>query len=335
MRKRKIVITLGDPAGVGPEVIARALADKEIRTSAQFSIVGNRRVFEEAAERLQLSFPLRFTREVLPEFNNTPVLVESDRMSDAPLLPGRWSLRTGRASLSYILAATHMCLEKHADAMVTAPVCKQALRKAGCGYPGHTELIADLCNADKVVMMLTGGGLRVALVTTHAAIASLPQLVTRGEVCGSLLILHRELRASYGIKQPRIAVLGLNPHAGEGGTIGKEEDLHIIPGMKEAARKGVKGIGPISADTAFHRMLAGEFDAILAMYHDQGLAPLKTIAFDSGVNVTLGLPIIRTSVDHGTAFDIAGKGMASERSLAEAIRSAIEISCRRMLGARS
>ncbi|MHC4884230.1 MAG: 4-hydroxythreonine-4-phosphate dehydrogenase PdxA [Planctomycetota bacterium] len=334
MKKRRIVITMGDPAGVGPEVIAKALAKKSVRTLAQFAVVGNRRILEDTAERLQLSFPLRVTKDTLPEFNNTPVLVEADRMRESPLLPGRWSLRTGRASLRYILAATHMCLEKHADAMVTAPVCKAALQKAGCRYPGHTELIADLCHADKVVMMLTGGGLRVALVTTHAAVASLPQLVTRGEVCGALLVLHQELRESYGIERPRIAVLGLNPHAGEGGMIGQEEKVHIVPAMKAAAKKGAKGIGPLPADTSFHRMLQGEFDAILAMYHDQGLGPLKTVAFDSGVNVTLGLPIIRTSVDHGTAFDIAGKGIASERSLVEAIQSAVEIARNRLLGAR-
>jgi 4-hydroxythreonine-4-phosphate dehydrogenase len=221
--------------------------------------------------------------------------------------------------------ATHLCKEGLADAIVTGPICKEAISKAGCKYPGHTEFIADLTGSEKVVMMLTGGGLRVALVTTHVAISTLPQLVTRGEVYATIEVTYKEMQKNFGIKKPRIAILGLNPHAGENGMLGNEEKRHIIPAMKEASRRKMPTIGPIPADTAFHRMLNGEFDAIIAMYHDQGLGPLKTVAFDDGVNITLGMPIIRTSVDHGTAFDIAGKGIAKPDSLKEAIKSAIDM----------
>lgn len=326
MRKRKIVITMGDPAGVGPEIILKALNNRKVRDSAQYIIAGNRRVMAETAEKIAVDFDYKIMNKKNVDFGKTPVFVETDVIKDSPVLPGKGSAKTGRASLSYILFGTHLCKEGVADAIVTCPISKSAIRKGGCKYPGHTELIADLTGAEKVVMMLAGGGLRVALVTTHASISVLPQLVTRGEVFASIMVTNNDLVKKFGIKNPRIAVLGLNPHAGEEGMIGNEEELHIIPAIKEAAKKGINNItGPIAADTAFHRMLAGEFDAILAMYHDQGLGPLKTIAFDSGVNITLGLPIIRTSVDHGTAFDIAGSGKASENSLISAIDAAVKM----------
>jgi 4-hydroxythreonine-4-phosphate dehydrogenase len=317
---------MGDPAGVGPEIILKALQRKKVRDSAEYMIIGNRRVMENTASSLSIDFDYTVLDKKKAEFSNTPVLIETDMIKGSPLLPGKESAKTGRASLSYILFGTHLCKEKLADAIVTCPISKAAIRKGGCKYPGHTEFIADLVGAEKVVMMLTGGGLRVALVTTHASISVLPQLVTRGEIYASIIVTYNDLIKKFGIKSPRIAVLGLNPHAGEGGMLGNEEKLHIMPAIKEAADKGIKNItGPIAADTAFHRMLSGEFDAILAMYHDQGLGPLKTIAFDSGVNITLGLPIVRTSVDHGTAFDIAGKGVASEKSLIAAIETAVKL----------
>lgn len=321
----RLVLTMGDPAGIGPEIIVRALSRPGIRRKARYCVLGNVRILEEAAERLGITAPLRTIEPEGKIFDRLPGILQTDQLGGSPLRPGAWSVRTGRASLSYILKATHLCLDGAADAMVTAPVCKEALKQAGCIYPGHTEFIADLCGAEKVVMMLVGGGLRVALVTTHAAVAALPQLVTRGEVAAAIMVTYRELRERFAIDKPRIAVLGLNPHAGEGGLFGDEERRHIVPGMKVARMRGCPSIGPLPADTAFHRMLKGDFDAVLAMYHDQGLGPLKTVAFDTGVNVTLGLPIIRTSVDHGTAFDIAGKGIASESSLVAAIDLAVRL----------
>lgn len=327
MKKKRLIITMGDPAGVGPEIILKALAHKKVRDAANYMITGNQQVMEDTAEKLGLDFDYKImSKKDDAEFSRQPVFVETDMIRKSPLLAGSPSARTGRASLSYILHATHLCKEKMADAMVTCPISKAAIRKGGCKYPGHTEFIADLTGAEKVVMMLAGGGLRVALATTHASIAVLPQLVTRGEVYATIVVTYNDLMKKFGIKNPRMAILGLNPHAGEGGILGNEEKLHIVPAIKEAEKKGIKNLtGPIPADTAFHRMLNGEFDVIIAMYHDQGLGPLKTIAFDTGVNVTLGLPIIRTSVDHGTAFDIAGKGIASEKSLIAAINTAINM----------
>jgi 4-hydroxythreonine-4-phosphate dehydrogenase len=326
MRKRRLVLTMGDPAGIGPEIILRALSRERVRRMADFLILGNRRVLEETADRMGVPFGFAVSDSLEDLPATGPCLLQSDRLGDCPVLPGRPSARTGRASLSYILRGAHLCMEGRADGMVTAPVCKSALRKAGCRYPGHTEIIADLTGAEKVVMMLAGGGLRVALVTTHVSVAALPQLVTRGEICATLLVTARDLRRSFGIESPRIAVLGLNPHAGEEGMLGGEEATHIIPAIRTAGKKGIRNLsGPLPADTAFHRMLRGEFDCIVAMYHDQGLGPLKTVAFEKGVNITLGLPIVRTSVDHGTAFDIAGANRAADRSLVEAIRVAVRM----------
>jgi 4-hydroxythreonine-4-phosphate dehydrogenase len=324
---------MGDPAGVGPEVVVRAFSQPEVLEWAQCVVLGNDRALRDACETLGLPYPFR---EVASEdeelFADEPTLLKSDRIQGAPILPGHPDARTGRASLSYIMKATDLCLRGVADGLVTAPVSKDALRRAGCRYPGHTELIADLAGAEKVVMMLAGGGLRVALVTTHAALATVPQLATRGEVFGSLVVIDRDLRESFGLSRPRIGVLGLNPHAGEGGLFGREEEVHITPGIEEAKGRNIDATGPLPADTAFHRMLEGEFDVILAMYHDQGLGPLKTVAFDRSVNISLGLPIVRTSVGHGTAFGIAGTGRASESSLVEAIRTAASMARCRALG---
>ncbi len=326
MRKINIVITMGDPAGIGPEIILKALRFNKVRSAANYLILGNRRVMEEASKQIGIGFDYDILTKDKVSFGSNPAFIETDNIKSSPIFPGKESAKTGRASLSYILYATHLCQEGIADGVVTCPISKTAIHKGGCKYPGHTELIADLTGSEKVVMMLAGGGLRVALVTSHAAISVLPQLVTRGEVYASIVVTHNDLVNKFGIRSPRIAVLGLNPHAGEGGIFGSEEKTHIAPAIREAKKKGIKNVvGPVPADTAFHRMLKGEFDVVIAMYHDQGLGPLKTVAFDSGVNITLGLPIIRTSVDHGTAFDIAGKGVANESSLIAAIDTAIDM----------
>lgn len=332
MRKRRLVITMGDPAGIGPEVIVKGLQKRRLQACAHVAVLGNRRVLEETCERLGVEFPFVVAAGDDLPWGNQPLLVQADRLRDAPVLPGKWSVRTGRASLAYILRAVEICRSGLADGMVTGPICKTALHRAGCRYPGHTELIADLTSAEKVVMMLIGGGLRVALVTTHTALGAVPQIATRGEIYGALMVTHQDLRTSFDLSLPRIGVLGLNPHAGEGGAIGQEEKVHIRPAIARARQKGVNASGPLPADTAFHRMLQGEFDVLVAMYHDQGLGPLKTLAFDSGVNITLGLPIVRTSVDHGTAFDIAGTGAASELSLVAAVETAARMARTRAHG---
>jgi 4-hydroxythreonine-4-phosphate dehydrogenase len=221
----------------------------------------------------------------------------------------------------FICEAASLCLSGGADGMATAPISKEAMNKAGHRYPGHTELLAALAGAERVVMMLAGSRLRVSLVTIHEALADVPPLVTYERVLETIRITHRDVNR-YFVRNPRIAVLALNPHCGEGGMFGDEETRIIAPAIRAACMEGIDAVGPLSADTLFHFAAQGEYDVVVCMYHDQGLIPLKLLHFDDGVNVTLGLPIIRTSVDHGTAYDLAGTGRASAESMKAAIRMA-------------
>ncbi len=206
--------------------------------------------------------------------------------------------------------------------MATAPISKEAMHRAGHDYPGHTELLAELCGTEDYVMMLAGDVLRVALVTIHEALKDVPGLIGRERVLKTIRVTAAGVRRLTGIQQPRLAVLALNPHCGEGGKFGNEEQESILPAVRAAQEEGIDAVGPLSADTLFHFAQQGHYDGVVAMYHDQGLIPLKMLHFDDGVNITLGLPIIRTSVDHGTAYDLAGTGKASEKSLLAAIRMA-------------
>jgi 4-hydroxythreonine-4-phosphate dehydrogenase len=228
----------------------------------------------------------------------------------------------GAAMLAYIEWACAACLAGRAAGMVTAPINKAAIRAAGSTFPGHTELLAERCNVSKEVMMLAGDRLKVALVTTHHAYSAVPALLTTAEILATIRVTDAALRRHFGLTAPRLAVLALNPHAGEGGQFGAEEITIIAPAIAAAQAKGINASGPHSADTLFHFAVQGAYDAVICMYHDQGLIPLKLLHFDDGVNVTLGLPIVRTSVDHGTAYDLAGSGQASATSLVAAIRMA-------------
>jgi 4-hydroxythreonine-4-phosphate dehydrogenase len=227
----------------------------------------------------------------------------------------------GDAVFRYISEAASLCMNRKVSAMATAPINKAALNMAGHDYPGHTELLAELTGADEFVMMLAGDRLKVALVTIHVPIEAVPNLLSIGKVLSTILVTHRDV-SRFFCRKPRIAVLSLNPHAGEGGMFGDQERLIITPAIEEARRRGVDASGPHSADTLFHFAVKGDFDAVVCMYHDQGLIPLKLLHFDDGVNITLGLPIIRTSVDHGTAYDLAGKGIANSLSMKMAILTA-------------
>jgi 4-hydroxythreonine-4-phosphate dehydrogenase len=219
-------------------------------------------------------------------------------------------------------------MEGRLDALVTAPICKEGFHEAGIPFPGHTEFLAALTKTRRFAMMLFGGPLRVVLVTRHIPLSEVPQCLTRGKVLEAIR-LTAEALPWLGCRRARVAVCGLNPHAGEGGLLGREELTVIGPAVESARREGLRVFGPLPADTVFHAAAHGSFDAVVAMYHDQGLAPLKLIAFESGVNVTLGLPIVRTSPDHGTAFDIAGKNRADPSSMIEAVRNAIFLARRR------
>lgn len=318
----RVVISMGDPAGVGPEIIVKALAAKKY-PEVSFLIVGSEYYLREAMRSTGMSIEYKLVKQ--PEFAADIELFAPLAWQGEYSRSGAWSAESGRQSLEYVRAGVEFCLSKLADAIVTAPISKAAWKMAGCEFPGHTELLGAMCGVRDEVMMLAGGGLRVGLVTIHEALKNLPELVTQEKVVKTIRIIDSDLKKRFGIDRPRFAVLGLNPHAGEEGHIGREEIEVINPAVMTVREEGIVASEALPADTAFYRMLNGEFDVILAMYHDQGLAPLKTVAFDTGVNITLGLPLIRTSVDHGTAFDIAGTGKAGSKSMTAAIEAAIDM----------
>ncbi len=324
---------MGDPAGIGPEVTLKALLDPAAEKAGPFLLVGSEQVFERTASQLGLKFSAEVISkpsEISDAESPRLLLQTSSDPSKSPYLSGQLTPQGAQASALAVETATRLCLSGAVDAMVTAPLTKQGLAMAGRDFPGHTEMLAALAGTPgEELMLLVGGGLRVALVTTHVAIADLPKLITTETVLRRLRTLDAGLRNDFGLDSPRIAVLALNPHAGEGGRFGNEEQQQISPAIEQARNLSINASGPHPADTAFLKAISGSFDAILATYHDQGLAVLKTLAFDSGVNVTMGLPLVRTSPDHGTAYDIAGTGKASERSMLEAILLARDIARRR------
>jgi 4-hydroxythreonine-4-phosphate dehydrogenase len=308
-----IGITLGDPNGIGPEVVLAVLSyGSEI--SGRCIAYGHREVLASWLERLEGK------RDGL-SVDLGEVVFREPSVAPPPLELGTPTLESGCSSLAYFENAIEDALAGKIRAVVTAPISKEAWNLAGSSYRGHTKLIQDRCGCSRSVMMLANPQLRVSLVTEHVSLAEVPSLITREAVEETIVITAAGLR-DLGVEDPRIAVAGLNPHAGEGGLLGKEEVEVIAPAIARCLEEGVKVCGPLPADTVFHRASSGEFDAVVAMYHDQGLAPLKAISFEDTVNITLGLPVIRTSVGHGTAFGIAGKGIASPKSMLEAVRMA-------------
>ena len=312
--KPNIAITMGDPAGVGPELALKALQDSRVRAQCNPIIVGDSGLLDLLAKRLGLKRPA--ADDVM---NVTSLDLKR-------LKPGKPAKEAGMALISYIEEAVFVAAIGDAAAMVTCPISKEAAKMAGFSFPGHTEFIAWLTGAKDFVMMLGGRDLKVALVTIHEAIKDVPGLVTKKAVLNTIKVTDRAFRRDFGMKRPRIAVCGLNPHAGEAGMFGDEDIKIITPAVKKAREAGINAIGPLPPDTVFYRAVRKkEFDCVVAMYHDQGLGPLKLMHFEDGVNATLGLPIIRTSVDHGTAYDIAWKGVASHESLVAAIEMAVEM----------
>ena len=305
-----VAVTLGDPAGIGPEVILKALADPEVARRANWIIVGDAAV-------LDAYQPPSDSGTSLP----TNVRVFDLNWLDAwHLTPGRLDPTCGRAALEYIRAATRLCLEGQADAMVTAPVNKEAITLSGEPFTGHTEFIAGLCGVSEPRMLLVNDRLRVVHVSTHVPLRRACELDT-GKILRTIELGH-EAMLRLGIRRPRIAVCGLNPHAGEGRLFGDEDRDFIAPAVEAAQAAGIPCHGPLPGDTVFLKAVRGEFDLVVAMYHDQGHIPMKLLDFEHTVNVTLGLPIIRTSVDHGTAFDIAGKNQADPSSMKAAMKLA-------------
>jgi len=327
---KPLVLTMGDPTGIGPEIIAKAFVTGQFdQISRPLLVAGDTGVLLKA---LRLFTPL--ADAVAGEGPASYRLVAGDRhmdvraLSDLPaenLAYGRPDRTCGQAMVDYVEWACDRCLAGEAAGMVTGPINKAAIREAGHLFPGHTELLAERCGTERVVMMLAGTRLRVCLVTTHLALRAVTGSLTTGDILATISITDQSLKKHFGLPRPRLAVLGLNPHAGEEGHFGDEEKTIIRPAIEAARDRGIEATGPYSADTLFHFAVQGKHDAVVCMYHDQGLIPLKLLHFEDGVNVTLGLPIIRTSVDHGTAYDLAGTGRASEKSLVAAVRMAEEM----------
>jgi len=307
----RLIVSAGDPAGVGPEVTVKALARPEVRALAEIAVAGDPDDLRRTAERLGLPPPERV-----------------EPAGDAGgVTPGELSAAGGAAAVAAIRRAVELIQGGAYDALVTAPINKEAVRLAGFGWPGHTEMLADLAGGAEVRMLLVTERLRVVHVSTHRSLRSAIEMTTRRRVLRTIEMGHAGARR-LGFDRPRVAVAGLNPHAGEGGLFGDEEVREIAPAVADARAAGIDATGPWPADTLFWRAGHGDFDVVVAMYHDQGHIPVKLGGFDEGVNVTLGLPFPRASVDHGTAFDIAGRGIARWQSMAAAIRVGARLATR-------
>ena len=326
-----IAITMGDASGIGPEIIMKALARADVLALCRPLVIGDAGRLREAGALVGTK--LRVEARATPaEAAFAPGTVEC---IDLGLIPaghpfGTLSAISGEAAYRYIERATRLVETGAADAICTAPLSKEALHSAGHKYPGHTELLAHLTGTPEVSMMLVAPKLRVIHVTTHVGLLEAIRRIEPGLV-GRVIARGRETLVKSGIAEPRIGVCGINPHAGENGLFGQgEEEEKIIPAVRECQARGWKVDGPLPADTLFFRAARGDFDLVVAMYHDQGHGPVKVMGLEAGVNITIGLPVVRTSVDHGTAFDIAGKGIADEGSLVEALRQATELAPQRV-----
>lgn len=332
-------LTMGDPAGIGPEVIAKAVSMPEVRRCCRPIVVGSLPVMERTVRSLRL--PLRVVG-----VSGHGDVIDGRRPSTglrAGVLPvldplerplGRYRIGavgklTGSASAAFIIKAVRLAQLGCIDAIVTGPINKEAINRAGYEYPGHTEMLADLTKTRESGMMIMGGPLKIMFVTTHVAHRKLAKTLSAQKIVKAIRLAHKALRDSFGVSKPRIGVAALNPHAGEHGLFGDEERRVILPACRRARALGIKASDPLPADTLFGKAARGAYDGVVAMYHDQGLIPLKLVAFGRCVNLTVGLPIIRTSVDHGTAYDIAGKGVADPGSMVEAIMLAARLVTRR------
>jgi len=321
-------MTMGDPSGVGPELCIRLL-ERLKKNSPPLLIIGDYQILKAALEkfgaknaRAWFSSGQIFSRLPPEQPAARLAILDLSRLDPKKIFARRGSKEHGLASWKYIEAAVKLCQSKTCSGIVTLPVNKDAMMKAGCPFPGHTDLLASLDNTDHAVMLMVLGNLRVALLTHHIPLRDVPKQIETRKILPILKLMNQSLKIDFGIPSPKIGVLGLNPHAGEAGKIGDEEIRRIRPAIASARKLGINASGPHPADTVFHRALNHEFDALLAMYHDQGIGPLKTLDFERVVNITLGLSFVRTSPGHGTAYDIAWRGRASEQSLLQAFELA-------------
>jgi 4-hydroxythreonine-4-phosphate dehydrogenase len=336
-----IGITMGDPAGIGPEIIVKTLSNSELHKICRPVIIGDAYIIEKAIRLVERGYsgptvnkPLNTLNINIPHINiiaepkdghfnnNTLNLIEASKLPPDTFSPSRPGMETGVAMQDYIIKGIDLALMKKIDALVTCPITKLALKLAGSDFHGHTELLAHRTNTDNYAMMLAGSKLKVVLVTIHIPLSQVSACLSTEKIIEKIKITHVALKNRFNLEKPRIAVAGLNPHAGEDSMFGHEEEDIIVPAIRYAKTKNWDVTGPLPPDTVFYHAAQGKYDAVVCMYHDQGLIAFKMIHFKDGVNTTLGLPIIRTSVDHGTAYDIAWQGIADATSLREAVKMA-------------
>jgi len=325
MNKPVIGITMGDPVGIGPEIIVKSMEHEQIFKDSHPIVIGDAKVLQ----RLITSLNVDLEVHVITEDSEYTAEHGKIMCIDLDIVPddlpfGQLSSVAGDASFQYVKKAIALAESGQIDAICTAPLSKEAMHKAGHMYPGHTEILAELTGTKDYSMMLSSPNLKVIHVTTHVGLIEAIELINPERVHTVIQLAHTTL-TEMGIENPRIGVCGINPHAGENGLFGNnEEEEKVVPAIQQAVKEGIDVTGPHPADTLFYLAQRGDFDMVIAMYHDQGHIPIKVLGLESGVNITVGLPVIRTSVDHGTAFDIAGKGIAEEGSLIEAINQAID-----------
>lgn len=324
---------MGDPNGIGPEVVLKSLAGWN-RVWRPL-VVGSAEVLRAHAEALGVEVTIHAFKEVPERSTGGLAVLDVAGEEGFDVQFGQVTEEAGRLAVRAIEVATDLCIEGKADAMVTAPISKEAVRKAGFAHPGHTEFIGERTGSSAHAMMMVAGGMRVGLVSGHLPLREVPDAITPEAISQKLRVIDGSLQRDFGIETPRIAVLGLNPHAGDGGMLGREEIEVIAPALEAAREEKLRVEGPFSADGFFGTHQYEDFDAVLAMYHDQGLVPFKALAFGGGVNFTAGLPIVRTSPDHGTAFDIAGEGCASPESMQSALQLACSIVRQRLVAERA
>ena len=315
LRNKCIGITLGDPSGIGPEVVAKALSHPSIQSLARYCLIGDYGVFRRYFRQSDQSFDFKDLKTI----------------NHSQLKLGQMNRLAGMASLSYLKKAIELIRLKKIDALVTAPVCKESMSLINSNFNGHTEFFAKEFKVKNVEMMFVADSWKVVILTRHIPLKKVSLSINVKNVYETIQSTDQALKKLFKMKKPVIGICGLNPHAGEGGLLGQEENQNIIPGIKKARKQGINAQGPLAADTIFISSSAQRFDAIIAMYHDQGLTPIKTLYFHHLVNLTIGLPFIRTSPSHGTAFDIVGKNKADPTSMEEAIKLAVSLSSKNPL----
>ncbi len=321
MKNRPLIaITMGDPSGIGPEIIVKGLTTPS--SACRIVVIGDAAWLQQHASQWAPHLSIHPIKD-LNETRREPGVLEVLDLQNVPenLKMGYASAEGGKAAVEYIRKAVDLATAHRVHAITTGPINKEAIHLAGFKYPGHTEMLADFTHTPEVALMLAGGSLRVVLTTTHVPLSDVKDLLTRDRILKAIRLTHQWL-TQVGIEHPNLAVTGLNPHSGDGGIFGDEESNIIIPAIVAAQKENIEVSGPFSADALFGRIHEASYDAVITMYHDQGMIPIKMASMDRAVNITLGLPIIRTSVDHGTAFDIAGRGIAKPDSLLEALKIA-------------